>query len=64
MYGQEQQESHFTFRAKHIPDFVTMDISMPEMDGINCTEKMIEAHPDCNILGHPSSWISSVSHKK
>ena len=35
---------------QHMPDLVTMDITMPEMDGIDCTEKMIEIHPDCNIL--------------
>lgn len=36
--------------AQHTPDLVTMDITMPEMDGVECTEKMIEIHPDCNIL--------------
>jgi len=43
---------------QHMPDLVTMDITMPEMDGINCTEKMIEIHPDCNIL-----VISALSDK-
>jgi len=43
---------------QYMPDLVTMDITMPEMDGIDCTEKMIEIHPDCNIL-----VISALSDK-
>jgi len=44
--------------AQHLPDLVTMDITMPEMNGVECTEKMIEIHPDCNIL-----VISALSDK-
>jgi two-component system chemotaxis response regulator CheY len=40
------------------PDIVTMDITMPEMDGVECTEKMINLRPDCNIL-----VISALSDK-
>jgi two-component system chemotaxis response regulator CheY len=36
--------------TQHLPDLVTMDITMPKMDGVECTEKMIEIYPDCNIL--------------
>jgi len=43
---------------EHEPDLVTMDITMPEMDGVECTEKMIEINPDCNIL-----VISALSDK-
>jgi len=43
---------------QHTPDLVTMDITMPEMDGVACTEKIIEIHPDCNIL-----VISALSDK-
>jgi two-component system chemotaxis response regulator CheY len=43
---------------QHMPELVTMDITMPEMDGIECTEKMIEIRPDCNIL-----VISALSDK-
>jgi len=43
---------------QNMPDLVTMDITMPEMDGISCTEQMIEIHPDCNIL-----VISALSDK-
>jgi len=43
---------------QNTPDLVTMDITMPEMDGISCTEQMIEINPDCNIL-----VISALSDK-
>lgn len=32
------------------PDVVTMDLTMPEMDGIECIEKLIERDPDLRIL--------------
>ncbi|MFL0807071.1 MAG: response regulator [Oceanobacter sp.] len=32
------------------PDIVTMDLTMPEMDGIACIEKMIGERPDIRIL--------------
>ncbi|MDR0996112.1 MAG: response regulator [Zoogloeaceae bacterium] len=32
------------------PEVVTMDITMPQMDGVECTEKMIAINPNCNIL--------------
>jgi two-component system chemotaxis response regulator CheY len=35
---------------EHSPDLVTMDITMPKMDGVACTEKMFKMNPDCNIL--------------
>ncbi|MDR1423435.1 MAG: response regulator [Azoarcus sp.] len=40
------------------PDIVTMDITMPEMDGVECTEKMIAFSPNCSIL-----VISALSDK-
>ncbi|MDR1662556.1 MAG: response regulator [Azoarcus sp.] len=43
---------------QHSPDIVTMDITMPRMDGVDCTEKMISIHPECNIL-----VISALSDK-
>ena len=32
------------------PDVVTMDLTMPEMDGIECIREMIKFDPDINIL--------------
>lgn len=32
------------------PDLVTLDISMPIMDGIEAVEKIIEACPSCKIV--------------
>lgn len=35
---------------KHMPDIVTMDLTMPQMDGLRCIEKLIEIKPDIQIL--------------
>ncbi len=35
---------------KHQPDLVTMDLTMPEMDGIVCTESLVQIKPDVRIL--------------
>ena len=32
------------------PEVVTMDISMPEMDGLTCIEAILRARPDAKIL--------------
>ncbi len=40
------------------PDIVTMDITMPEMDGIVCMQKMLKLNPRANIV-----VISSLSDK-
>jgi two-component system chemotaxis response regulator CheY len=32
------------------PDVVTMDLTMPHLDGIGCIEKIMEIDPDVNIL--------------
>jgi two-component system, chemotaxis family, chemotaxis protein CheY len=36
--------------AKFRPELVTMDITMPEMDGIQCTREILKLRPDCLIL--------------
>jgi two-component system chemotaxis response regulator CheY len=32
------------------PEVVTMDITMPEMDGLSCVEAILERSPDTRIL--------------
>jgi two-component system chemotaxis response regulator CheY len=32
------------------PDLVTMDLTMPQMDGIECIEKLVELKPTVRIL--------------
>lgn len=35
---------------KHVPNIVLMDISMPEMDGIEATEKALAKYPELKII--------------
>jgi len=35
---------------EHWPDVITMDLTMPEMDGIVCTENLVRINPDVLIL--------------
>ena len=41
-----------------VPDLVTMDLTMPEMDGVSCIRELIAQHPTINIL-----VISALSDK-
>lgn len=34
----------------HSPDVVTMDITMPQMEGLECIEKIVEIDPTVRIL--------------
>ncbi len=34
----------------HQPELVTMDITMPGVDGIECTERMVQSNGDVKIL--------------
>jgi two-component system chemotaxis response regulator CheY len=43
------QQAIDVFRATD-PDVVTMDITMPHMDGIECVEKLVQMKPDVLIL--------------
>lgn len=36
--------------TRNVPDVVTMDLTMPEMDGIACIENLMARHPAINIL--------------
>lgn len=42
----------------HRPQVVTMDLTMPEMDGLECISALIERNPDLHIL-----VISALSDK-
>ncbi len=35
---------------KHLPDLVTMDISMPIMDGVEAVEKILAEFPEAKII--------------
>lgn len=44
---------------KHKPDAVTMDLTMPEMDGLACIEALVKQAPGVRIL-----VISAISDKE
>ncbi len=50
---------------EHRPDFVTMDITMPEMDGLTCVSRIMAIQPETRImvisaLGDPETAIEAV----
>lgn len=53
--GREAVDLYF----KHHPDLVLLDITMPEMDGVDTLQKIIEG--DCNAK---VIMVSSVGHKE
>lgn len=36
--------------STHAPDAVTLDITMPEMDGLSCLEKIMEIAPSTRVM--------------
>lgn len=47
------------------PDIVTLDITMPEMDGINAIEKILEVSPNskiimCSAMGQHSKVVDAI----
>lgn len=36
--------------AEHQPDLVTLDLTMPEMDGIDCVVELVRQKPDIRVL--------------
>lgn len=50
---------------EHQPDLVTMDITMPELDGISCLQEMLQIKPETRIiivtaLSDPDTGIKAV----
>jgi two-component system chemotaxis response regulator CheY len=45
--------------SKYKPDFLTLDISMPEMNGLETLKNLIEAYPDAKIV-----IVSAVGQKQ
>lgn len=50
---------------RHRPEFVTMDLTMPEMDGLTCISKMMAIKPDTRLmvisaLGDAATAIEAV----
>jgi len=46
--------------GKYMPDVIIMDVSMPEMNGIEATSVIKAQHPDIKIIGlsmHDNSYI-------
>jgi DNA-binding NarL/FixJ family response regulator len=41
------------------PDLVTMDITMPDVDGIQATSRIIAEFPEANVI-----MVTSVGHEK
>ena len=35
---------------EHRPDVITLDITMPEMDGITCLENIMNIHPEAKVM--------------
>jgi len=46
----ENGENAIKAYSRHKPDLVTMDVSMPKMDGIEATARIIEKDPDAKIV--------------
>lgn len=43
-------ESALELFKAHLPDVVTLDITMPKMDGIACLENIMSIKPDTRVL--------------
>lgn len=60
--GLDALEKYDTFK----PDIVTMDITMPEMDGMEALGKILEKDPKakvvmCSAIGHQTNVMATVT---
>ncbi|NRA41615.1 MAG: response regulator [Pseudomonadales bacterium] len=46
----ENGEQAVAMFKQHQPDVVTMDLTMPEMDGLDCIDQIMAINPNANIL--------------
>jgi len=53
--GQEALSLYDRYR----PDFVTLDITMPQLSGLEALERLIKAHPEAKVV-----IVSAVGQKK
>jgi two-component system, chemotaxis family, chemotaxis protein CheY len=53
--GQEALELYDQYE----PDFVTLDITMPQLNGIEALERLLTTHPDANVV-----IVSAVGQKR
>lgn len=44
---------------EHEPDFVTLDITMPQLNGIEALEQLVARHPDAKVV-----IVSAVGQKR
>lgn len=52
--------------SEYCPEIIILDVEMPGMDGIECTGKIREAHPNCEILlitGHDEFQYAQAAAK-
>ena len=45
--------------AEHLPDFLTLDITMPHLNGIQALKNILAAHPEARIV-----IVSAVGQKQ
>jgi two-component system chemotaxis response regulator CheY len=55
----EDGEQALAMYEQHAPDFVTLDITMPRLNGIQVLEKLVEQFPDAKVV-----IVSAVGQKQ
>lgn len=47
--------------SQHRPDVVTMDVAMPDLDGIGCTARLRKEHPEAKVVIVSSMWDEAMA---